>query len=125
MPSPAALLLRVLLSLSLIFNGTAYAMSSLQDQQMHSTAAADMHAGCHEHAATTAHQASHADQPAQGHPAPDCCKTGKCVCTSQPTVPAVATLVLHETAIDRIDAQPLVSGHVAPALASLIRPPIA
>jgi hypothetical protein len=116
----------VLLGISLVLNGTAYAMGGTHMVEAHAHAMAGGH--CEGHGAMHAHAGAdvgHGHDHAQhGHPAPDCCKTSSCTCAS-PTAPAAVTLVLHETAIDRFDASTLACGHRPPALASLIRPPIA
>jgi hypothetical protein len=133
MPSPFALLLRVLLSLSLILNGSGYAWAATQMQLAHGDVAHDTAPatrGCHEHgmAATKSNVPAAADVHTSkpGYPAPDCCRSGKCVCASmQPTSLTLASLSLRQPEIYRIIGAPAIRvGHASPLLAHPIRPPI-
>ncbi|QNP41741.1 CopL family metal-binding regulatory protein [Lysobacter solisilvae (ex Woo and Kim 2020)] len=130
-------LLRFLLSLCLILNGTAALASAhlpLQDAvpaAMHASptatdAMADMpcHHGEHVVAATDAQGDAH--HPKDSGTTPDCCKSGACRCVCVHAAPiGVPALQLasfpraHERSVRR-----LVPGHAAPALPHPIRPPI-
>lgn len=136
MPSPLATLLRVLLSIILVLNGPGYAVAATQMAQANvaqdasPVAKREVARPCHEHDMA----AMQADAPVAidvgaakpGHPAPDCCKSGKCVCAStQPASLTLAALSLRETEIDRtINLPTLLIGHISPLLAHPIRPPI-
>ena len=139
------ILLRVLLSLILVMNGATSAVAATHMQMTHlavqtkkeaaanmpQTATADM--PCHHHdqasTAVAVNDASIASDPAptkSKHPAPDCCKSGTCICVcthfAQTTLPA---LNLPAPALDgNRSVRRLTLAHAAPALPHLIRPPI-
>ncbi len=141
-----AFLLRALLCLSLVLNGSGYAVASTQMQLMHvaamqpsQAAAAQTAAPCHEQlhpgsAAPSMHvmadMASSAAACDDGHgspAAPDCCQSSQCACDCLQY--ATATLAegpdlpaMIERAAEVRAPSP---SHVAPALANPIRPPIA
>jgi hypothetical protein len=136
-----AFLLRALLCLSLVLNGSGYAVAPTQMQVMHvaatQAALAMAHQPCHEQlhegsAAPTMHvMADTASSGAcdDGHgsqSAPDCCKSSQCACDCLQYATATLTDVPALPALIERTA-PLLSlspGHVAPALANPIRPPI-
>lgn len=138
MPSSLALLLRVLLSITLILNGSGYALAATQVQMAqaamaHDAAPTAQHGtarACHEQgmAAMTTDAPANADSHTSnsGHPVPDCCKSGKCVCAAaQPTSLTLASLSLREAGIYRAIGVPAIRvGHASPLLAHPIRPPI-
>ena len=133
MPSLSALL-RVLLCLALILNGSGAAVAATQMQMSHvatmASVAADpvaAHEGmlspCHGEQATAHHAMP---QPAP-HVSPDCCQAGHCTCDCLQHLSATATeffvpmpMLAHAPVL-----RPMHAGHPSPALANPIRPPIA
>lgn len=141
--SIGSVLLRLLLSLCLVLNGTGVAAASAHMPMQHeqpapttsaASAAAEAmpcHGGHHQATmqspadpAATAH-ASHG-KPAKPSHTPDCCKSGTCRCAcvhvAQAGVPALllpAMVPMHERSV-----RTLALGHAAPALPHPIRPPI-
>lgn len=132
-----SIILRLILSLSVLLNGSGYAMATT-----HAQMGAMGHSGQHsiEHRAVRAHAPCHADMhgasvetdKASALPTKarqgmsDCCKSGPCACAcaygAQTTPPA---LVLgHVMGTFRAAMRPMESGHTAPRLPNLIRPPI-
>lgn len=139
-----AFLLRALLCLSLVLNGSGYAVASTQMQLMHVAAtqaalaaAAPAAPPCHEQlhegsavpsmhvmadmASSTACDDGHGSQAG-----PDCCQSSQCACdclqyatATLADVPALPAVIEHAAEIG-----PLSPSHVAPALANPIRPPI-
>lgn len=142
--TPFAILLRVLLSLSLILNGTGTAMAATRmlidhaatsaTEPVDATANVAVAAPCHHHAgmAANAHEASTAiaDDANKAvksrHPPRDCCKSGNCGCACLLATPAVVAVVSLPAAVVGRDANAWVvmHGHASPTLAHLIRPPI-
>jgi hypothetical protein len=131
-------LLRVLLSVALILNGSAYAVASAHLSnafavpQQHPLAHERMNQSlCHDdQAATLATHEHDAMEHEPGSPEspshPDCCESGacRCVCTQAATV-AVAMVFARDALIARSNpSRPLKPGRPAPALRHLIRPPI-
>lgn len=138
-------MLRVLLVLALIANGTGSVLAATR-MQVESfgarAAAADVAqfdastaaAPCDEHAgidamvmdasATTPHTPDDTQDSDAG--SDDCCASGFCLCACvQHAVAGMANLHVLEPGIDRdTTAQVLSIGHAAPALPHLIRPPI-
>lgn len=136
---PSSILLRVLLSATLILNGIGSAVASAQmvgvAAATPAVAAADLHHGtdgtsegaCHEDATAFAPDG---DAPAagagHGEHDTDCCKAGMCAChcmqqaqfTFDPPVPA-SPQVAHPAGVRAMD-----SAHETPRLPHLIRPPI-
>lgn len=141
MPLPS-LLLRVLLSLSLILNGSGYAFASghLQMQSAASTMAeggvaqdsSQSQAPCHDEGGiATALPATTDTQPADsphdpGHRGADCCQSGSCRCIcAHGSVAVVPPLRGNPGApMHAAMVQPLLAGYPAPVLPHLIRPPI-
>lgn len=138
-----SILLRGLLSLSLILNGSGYAMASVHTQMgdMGSVAstvpatpqpAAAAESPCDQHhdASAVAMELPDAMQDESSttpmHPSPDCCNSGACHCACiHQAQAAIPTHVLrHDTAEHASSVRPLKPGHSAPALPHLIRPPI-
>ena len=128
------ILLRLLLCIGVILNGSAYAMAggSMQGETHDRNAApADQHmtmTDCHE--ADTAPEPTELPQPAHaGHDgASDCCQGGdSCHCDCQHHSPATAQqVVMLETKIADTRAVPSAdAGRAAPPPQRLIRPPIA
>jgi len=138
--TPSAALLRVLLSLVLILNGIggAFAGAQMQMQMQHAhpgqptvftEATADVHAGmpeCDEGKKQTK-PASIAVNPASPDEAvPACCENMVCDCacaqhgSAMVAVSRIALPMLGHASV----LHPLTVGHAAPALPSLIRPPI-
>ena len=140
-PSP---LLRVLLSISLILNGSSYAMASMHMQMGHGPAPAlaveqapdsvdAAEPPCHQHQngvlgleAPLSDTASDTASIQSEIPPPECCKSGscRCACVHQVQV-AVSVYSLDGAVIEHADVMPpLNPGHAAPVLPHLIRPPI-
>lgn len=142
-----AILLRVLLSLTLVLNGAGYAAASTT-MELHGSHAksgdartatvnhdgtsAPCHTGADVTNAGMAHH-GHDSSPAPDTPAangsgePDCCDAGQCVCACVQhlvvtlTMPVVADAAfLHATSVRRLSL-----AHAQPALPHPIRPPIA
>jgi hypothetical protein len=138
-----SLALRVLLSLSMAFNGVAFAgvqshdaMHPVASQGADADHAADAMTGAACSEAGMSAATSHADhatgpdsaakKPTKDHAAGDCCKSGscRCPCMHAPSLAvSVASLLLPD--IRNTEAQKLPAfGHPSPALGHLIRPPI-
>jgi len=139
------LLLRVMLILTFVLNGTTSAMATAQmslgsmprhETMQHATAAAQHHdmSGCH-HESVHGHDATAAAHGPVPHSVPskhhghssDCCGSGgscQCVCAHgmHVTVPA-PVLALHAYGREDESDEPS-TGHDSPALQHLIRPPI-
>jgi hypothetical protein len=140
-----AFLLRALLCLSLVLNGSGYAVASTQMQLTHVAAtqaslaaAAQIAPPCHEQrhdndAAPSMHMmvdmassAAACDDSQGSHASPDCCQSSQCACdclqyatATLADVPALPAVIEHAAEI-----RALSPSHVAPALANPIRPPI-
>ncbi len=141
-----SILLRLLLAVGLVLNGSGYAVASAHMQMDHASQAGTISTSvvdssvaaepdCLEHhlgmglmspEAPAAVTASDATSDNSGHPSPDCCETGACRCACvhqcQATIPAIAfqLAVIEKVSIMR----PMTSGHESPAVPHLIRPPI-
>jgi hypothetical protein len=130
------LLLRVLLIVALVLNGTAAAAGAAAMGGTHAftseaertSAPSDGH-DCHEGVAAGVPVADEAPQrmgPDQAkHPAPDCCSQSGCSCAcmgAQAGAPP-ASFGAEEPRSDRL-ASLLVHSHIEPATLHLIRPPI-
>jgi len=138
-------LLRVLLTLALVANGTGsvFAATRMQVEGFAASIAvvdaaasgtSTVTAPCDEHAAMDAQAMEASDMPSQRagdasvsvDGSPDCCKAGHCMCACVlHAVGGMANVQVMEPLIDRgTTAQVLETGHAAPALPHLIRPPI-
>lgn len=141
-----SILLRVVLAVGLVLNGSGYAVASAHmqmDQEgqantiLTSVANPSVAAEppCAEHhssmgsmsaKAQMGDTAADATSVESGHPSPDCCESGACRCACvhqcQATIPAIAfqLAVIEKVSIVR----PMTSGHESPAVPHLIRPPI-
>lgn len=141
MPPFFAILLRVLLSVALIFNGSGYAYAAAQ---MHRGGGAQDagdtrgHAAAHEtpacHTGTGDEMADASPASAvkdaaghhDGHDGSDCCQTDQCDCVCAQHVPATGLgfwLRVPTPVRSRVPAYRLAQ-HVSPALSHLQRPPI-
>jgi hypothetical protein len=126
------LLLRLLLCIALVANGTstAYASTTMAfDAGMAGAAATgqDAEPPCHDTPAM-AHAAMAADHDAPAPPAShdDCCLQGTCLCSCvshAPSIPAFATFAIAMRA-SAAPVAPLPVTFASPALPHLIRPPI-
>jgi len=137
-------LLRVLLTLALIANGTgsvfaatrmqlesfnthAAGIDPVQSEQL-AVEACDEHAGMDALAMEANGMPSQmaGDAPVSDDGSPDCCKPGQCMCACMlHGVGGMARVQVMEPLIDRdTTARVLETGHAAPALPHLIRPPI-
>jgi len=137
-----ALLLRFLLCISLILNGSGFAMASPHARMAHTdsmampvvspeaTAATEPPCHTEQHSAVHASEVSdeaHDGSPADSKsPAPDCCASDTCQCACMHQ--AQAAIPLHALTHGIVEhtggARMRKSGHPAPALPHLIRPPI-
>ncbi|UNK49779.1 CopL family metal-binding regulatory protein [Lysobacter sp. S4-A87] len=139
-----AFLLRALLCLSLVLNGSGYAVASTQMQLTHMAAtqaslaaAAQVAPPCHTQvdegtAVATGHvmgdMASSAacDDRHGSQASPDCCQSSHCACDClQYATATLADVPALPAVIERAaEIRALSPSHVAPALANPIRPPI-
>lgn len=128
---PPSILLRLLLSLTLVLNGVSTAFASVgMDGMSHATRVATAHQAhkspCEGHEAPMAmHDDAH--QRGEKHPAAgDCCTSPACVCNCVSPVAVVLFDVAWRPAhIPHVAETALVTTHhQAPALPHLIRPPI-
>ena len=111
------ILLRLLLCVALLLNGTASAMAAAR---MAIPAAEPQGMAMMDHAAEPA------QAPQGSDPAPDCCTSGICQCTCVHAAQIALPFVLAP-AFDARGARialPMPAGHAQPALPHLIRPPI-
>lgn len=126
-------LLRVVLAVTLMLNGIAAAAAAVQQVNMQAQPVAmgsadmgSMHAAmpCHEQAAQAGTDKAVADKVHAGKT--DCCKSSSCSCACPFTAQAMLHAWVPAPAVFlRLRAvRPLALGHPAPALPSLIRPPI-
>ena len=130
------MLLRLLLSLSLILNGSGYAAAAAKMQMEHAASVAASHEKsqaeeappCPGHSDLTAadDQGAEPDSATHDHQKPDCCKSAKCAgaCLQHAPAAIVAqwmgpTAIGHSNAVRQIKA-----AHATPALPHRIRPPI-
>ena len=147
--SLTSILLQMLLILSLILNGSGYAMASVDtvsgeaqrsdiitpaDDAIAATVSEIDARDCHEQAATfnatsapdLASGTEHPDPAEHEHTSADCCQTDHCSCACMQLVHAVATESLAQPAA-LVHSQANVfkqSTHASPAMPHLIRPPI-
>ena len=137
-----AILLRVLLSVSLVLNGATGAAAAVRMQMPHddgqafaalaaeSPESASGEMPCHQQATGTSDNAPlpAADpQPATSkHSTPDCCKSSGCNCACvQAAQTPLASMFIHAALVDHSrSVSPVLPGHPSPALPHLIRPPI-
>lgn len=137
-----AILLRVLLSISLVLNGAAGAAAAVHVQMPHddgqavaalaaeSPGSSSGEMPCHQQATETGDKAPLAaadPEPAESkHSAPDCCKSSSCNCACVQAAQApLAFVFVHALLVDHSHSvSPLLPGHPSPALPHLIRPPI-
>jgi hypothetical protein len=145
-----SILLRMLLSVALILNGSGYAAASTHKSK-DAASSHEMHLmaqegttppPCHgdhasmmvphhhgaeqtmDHSPDSAKSHSAKTHPSESHS--DCCKSGacRCVCNHASTA-AIAMMFIRDALIARSGAsRPLKPGRPAPALPNLIRPPI-
>ncbi|GAB3099687.1 CopL family metal-binding regulatory protein [Lysobacter terrae] len=150
--SIGSVLLRLLLSLCLVLNGTGAAAASAHMPMQHESAplgteattsasasadAMPCHGGHHEAAAMQSpadpmamghashDKASKPDHSRPGH-TPDCCKSGtcRCACVHVAQVGVPAMLLPAAVPAHERSVRTLTLGHAAPALPHPIRPPI-
>lgn len=128
-----SIVLRLLLSLSLVLNGGGWAMASQHLRAdagavgvARSSAAVMSHGVCHDHLATAGHATSGGhDHDRAKHSSSDCCKSGGCSCACVYAPATFVTAALHEVPPGHIPAASrLTPGHASPALPHLMRPPI-
>ena len=141
-----SILLRVLLALGLILNGSGYAVASTHMQMDHAALASTTSTTvakpsmaaeppCAEHhssmgsmsvKAQAAETAADTSSVKSGHPSPDCCKSGACRCACVHQCQAAVFAVTFQLAVieKASNVRPMASGHESPAVPHLIRPPI-
>jgi len=126
-----AFLIRLLLSMALVLNGTVPAMAAVRMQvpagDAGQSSRTQAHAPCHAMASGAMEQAPAMPQPAKSpQKAPDCCKGGSCTCACvQPAqAPPSAAMAPTAAAAPSPAIRPLALGHASPALPHPIRPPI-
>lgn len=123
--SVAAFLLRLLICVGLLFNGSAQAIAVTQPgPASHQAGAAT--APCHEEGdrEVTARQFhEHHSGPVTNKP--DCCKSGACDCAcNHGAVATIPTLLAHGQVKHATLVSRPAAGYASPALPRLIRPPI-
>ena len=133
-----SVLLRLLLGLVLVFNGSGGAMAAVHVHAVADHGAAGVmaaaeqagasHAGCHGDPAGTVHHAPGKDAGGMAHggkpPSPACCTTGGCECASPSAQASLAVVAGPVVGTARPPAHRATPDHRAPALPHLIRPPI-
>lgn len=142
--SPFAILLRVLLSISLVLNGmgtavaatrmlvdhaaTSVARTVVATTEVVATLPCEQHHGMAAAVSEGPAPIAAADTGAvkTKHPTPDCCKSGKCGCAClQATPAALLVMSLPQAVIARgAGVRAMKPEHASPALPQLIRPPI-
>ncbi|MFC3549491.1 CopL family metal-binding regulatory protein [Lysobacter cavernae] len=133
--TPFAFLLRVLLCIGLVLNGSGFAVAVTQMQMAHMASAVvmmpvqakagdeDASQACHDVTATAHAQASSASS--KHDPAPDCCQSSQCACDCLQHVSAAMAVQVADSLIIRAPSlRPMPTGHASPVLPNLIRPPI-
>lgn len=135
-----SIVLRALLGLSLVLNGTGTAVAAVQmgavTMASHAMAsgtppsAATADADCHDQGLATEASIDSAvqhDATSNPHPSPDCCKYGACQCTCAQHVQVAMALITAEGPVGVIDValHALANGRPAPVPDALLRPPIA
>ena len=113
--------LRILLSIALVLNGTggAWAMDAAAAKVEAPPAMADAAPPCHEHA----------DTPAPATPAPDpadCCQTTacQCACAHLPAAAFLSAVAVSPLPMRSDSAIVVIHRHAAPPLPHQLRPPI-
>lgn len=131
-----SILLRLFLAAALIFNGAATAVASVHMSHVDVVQAAVQpepvsaeDPPCHGHDPATAAVTDlpvAVDTDSDQGTSPDCCESGACRCSCAQHATAtildlriVAPIIEHAASV-----RPMSSGHAAPALPHLIRPPI-
>ena len=116
-----AMVVRILLSLALVLNGTsgAWAMDAATAMAKAPPAIADVAPPCH----------GHADEPDPAKPAPqpsECCQTAacQCACAHLPAVAFLPAAVAKSPPMSIASATVVVHRHAAPPLPHQLRPPI-
>jgi hypothetical protein len=128
---PPSILLRLLLSLTLVLNGVSTAFASVGMEGMsHTTQATSAHQAhkspCEGHGAPMAmHDGSH-EGGGKHPPTGDCCTSPACVCNCvSPVAVALFDLAWRPAHIPHVaETALIIARHQAPALPHLIRPPI-
>lgn len=140
-----SILLRLLLTVGLILNGSSYAVASAHMQMDHMTMSASASqpaekpvvnaeppcAGHHHSRSETgdtsfAYAATDLAAFQSGLPSPDCCDSGSCRCSCvHPSPTAVTTAVFQPAVFEQSGCVgPTLSAHAPPVSPRLIRPPI-
>lgn len=128
-----ALLLRLLLSIALMLDGSGVAMAGGLPLHAPATGAPShaMHAhsrNCHAQADAGLRQAGHGQatpRHGRGHTMPDCCQPGGCSGACTPTIPAIVGFEWGQPGASLTLPAPPAGGYVAPVRPNLMRPPIA
>lgn len=139
-----SILLRLFLSIVLLFDGTATAVAAVHMNHLDRADAAAQLATtenpdansempCHDASAAQDAMALHSDAGGHGHgtsdaetPPPDCCESGACDCACMhPAQAAVVSAAVDLGSLEHTDSvRPMFSVHASPSLPHLIRPPI-
>jgi len=140
-----SVLLRGFLSLSLILNGSGYAVASMQTNMGHTgsmaasqavalqpgaAAESPCHSKQHNASAVVSIEVRDAVQDhsaaKDGSGSLDCCKSGSCQCACVHQIQAAipASILLHDMPEHASGVHSLKPGHASPPLPHLIRPPI-
>ncbi len=134
-------LFRLLLSFSLLLNGSAFASPMIVGMDMSAGSTGSSHhgapalivahaiKGCHEVAnvaGVPVHAVGGASRQAPAPAVPDCCRNGGCHCACMQAMPLVSTTVEFRgmTLVSIYAVSVLHTGHIPPTASPLIRPPI-
>jgi hypothetical protein len=132
----SSILLRLLLSLSLILNGSGYAAAAVKMPMEHAASVAAAHEKaraeeappCPEHTDVTPADDHGAvlESVTHEHDRPECCKSAKCAGACFQHAPAaIVAQCMGPAAIEHSDAiRQIKAAHATPALPHRIRPPI-
>lgn len=127
----SAILLRVLLSLGLILNGSGYAAAAAKVQMERPAPVADASQArnaspCPEHAGVSAAEGDEAEATHDDH-TPECCRSAKCAgaCLQHAPAAIVAPWIGPATVAHSDAVREMKAAHAPPTLPRRIRPPIA
>lgn len=137
-----AFLLRLLLCMTLVLNGSGYAVAATQMQMTHMATAEQEHrlatevadeaqAPCHsqvpdekEAAPAMSHDAVQSGSPASHGSPDDCQMLCSCDCLQHASLAMTDPMPPASEQLNALSTRRIPAGHAAPALANLIRPPI-
>jgi len=131
-----AFLLRLLLCVTLVLNGSGYAVAGTQMQLKHIATAEQVHrlaaevahdapVPCHSQVAEMSHETVQSGSAASQHTSPDDCQTVcSCDCLQHASLAMLDLMPPTPERLNVPSTRRIPAGHAAPALANLIRPPI-